>query len=291
MACFSPLSAFRTDSGEIVFTDRGGHRPLELPCGQCIGCRLERSRQWAVRIMHEAQMHEFSSFVTLTYAEENIPYGDSLYYRDYQLFMKRLRKKFRKARFFMCGEYGERTSRPHYHTCLFGVFFEDRYPWRVSPAGFQLYRSPTLESLWDLGAAEIGDLSFESAAYVARYCTKKVTGAGAEAHYAKLVPSTGEIVMREPEFARMSLKPGIGAKWLEKYKADVYPHDGVFVNGHFCKPPRYYDRQLSDFEISSLEASRFERAQSCAADSSPDRLRARAVCARARLSLKRRSLE
>lgn len=257
--------------------------------------------------MHEAQMYERSSFVTLTYSDDNLPYGASLYYRHFQLFMKRLRQYYWREylkmdkssgpmrctvpRFFMCGEYGEQFQRPHFHAILFGVHFSDRYPWRHSPAGFDLYRSPVLESLWDLGAAEIGELSFESAAYVARYCVKKITGPEAATHYAKLVPETGEIISREPEFARMSLKPGIGKEWLRKYKSDVYPRDQIFTNGVWCKPPRYYDRQLSTRELSDLEVSRFQRAQNCAQDTTSDRLRARAVCARARLSHKPRSLE
>lgn len=245
-----------------------------------------------MRIMHEAQMHDFSSFVTLTYDDEHLPYGNSLYYRDYQLFMKRLRKKFRKARFFMCGEYGEQGGRPHFHACLFGVHFHDRYEWRTSPAGFSLYRSPLLESLWTLGAAEIGDLSFESAAYVARYCVKKVTGRAAESHYSRLVPETGEIIQLEPEFARMSLKPGIGGRWLEKYQSDVFPHDAVNVNGVLCKPPRYYadKAKLSLSARAEIETSRFLKAQACADDSTPDRLRVREICTRARMEFKGRKL-
>lgn len=242
-------------------------------------------------------MHATSCFATLTYRTETLPYGGSLYYRDFQLFMKRLRKQYPGARFFMAGEYGEQTQRPHFHACLFGVDFTDRYPWRVSPAGFDLYRSPTLERLWTangdtqpIGACEIGELTFESAAYVARYCVKKVTGKPAEEHYRRMVVETGELIDLQPEFGKMSLKPGIGASWLEKYKTDVYPSDVVYVGTMANRPPRYYDKKLSSREISELEAQRFERAQSCAQDSSPDRLRAREIVTRARLSYKRRGL-
>ena len=101
MACFHPLDAWRTDAGEILFHDRGSGRHLVLPCGQCVGCRLERSRQWAIRCMHEAQMHSQNAFVTLTYNEEN--FSPSLRYSDFQLFMKRARKELGPLR-FICAE-------------------------------------------------------------------------------------------------------------------------------------------------------------------------------------------
>lgn len=270
-------------------------RELTLPCGQCVGCRLERSRQWAVRCVHEGQMHDWNTFVTLTYSKENLPEWNSLNYRHFQLFMKRMRKRMGiPIRFFMCGEYGEREKRPHYHACLFGVFFSDRYPWRISPSGHQLYRSPMLESLWDLGNAEIGDFCFDTAAYVARYIMKKVTGPEAESHYAKLDLLTGEIGAVTPEFIRMSLKPGIGATWFDKYNAEVYPHDRVVINGAKAKPPRYYDKRfetLSPYVWESVEYDRYLKSLAVASDNTPDRLRVRETVTRARLSLKTRSLE
>lgn len=244
--------------------------------------------------MHESRMHEVSSFVTLTYKDECIPYGDTLHYPHFQDFMKSLRHKLapKKVRFFMCGEYGETTRRPHYHVALFGCGFQgDRYPWRMSSAGFQLYRSPLLEQLWDFGNAEIGDLSFESAAYVARYCTKKITGDKADAHYAKLVPDTGEIVQCVPEFARMSLKPGIGGDWWSKYRQDYYWRDYCIMEGRQVPLPRYYRNQMSEAELKVHESVRFEKFKNMDFDDDVDRLRVREVVARARLSFNKRSLE
>lgn len=296
MACFSPLTAWQTDSGEIVFAERGAiRRELTLPCGQCVGCKLERSRQWAVRIMHEAQMHDYTCFVTLTYSDEFLPDCGSLKYRDFQLFMKKLRKKLGvPVRFFMCGEYGEKFWRPHFHACLFGACFGDRYPWRRSPAGFQLSRSPLLESIWTQGAAEIGELTFESAAYVARYCMKKITGDMAESHYTRLDVTTGELYPVVPEFCRMSLKPGIGFRWFDKWKADVFPHDYIMVNGMKVKPPRYYDRLLQmvdPFGFDDVGFARLDKALAFVDDCTVDRLRVREIVTRARLSLSRRSME
>jgi len=155
----------------------------------------------------------------------------------------------KKIRFFMCGEYGEDNGRPHYHYCLLNYDFSDRYHWRTSKRGDRLYRSSFLESIWTFGHAEIGEVTFESAAYVARYCTKKITGAAADSHYALPCPvvdeSTGEIIThRKPEFTAMSLKPGIGQPFHERYSSDIYNHDYVVTrSGQKMRPPRFYDKK------------------------------------------------
>ena len=294
MTCFSPISAWQTDSGEIVFSERGKiRRSLDLPCGQCVGCRLERSRQWAVRCMHEAQLHDVNSFVTLTYDEAHCP--KSLVYSDFQKFMKRLRKVRPGARFYMAGEYGEEFSRPHFHACLFGVGFPDRVEWSRSGSGSWLYRSAALERLWTYGFSSVGDLTFESAAYTARYVMKKVTGKLAAAHYSRLDLDTGELFDLVPEFNRMSLKPGIGAGWFNKFKSDVYNFDSVVVNGHHCKPPRYYDKLLEATDWQTFESLEYDRSlkitPEVVRENSRDRLAVREQVARARLSFKKRSLE
>jgi len=238
-------------------------------------------------------MHAVSSFVTLTYKDECVPYGSTLHYPHVQKFMRDLRYKLGKpVRFFCCGEYGDRTKRPHYHLALFGAGFElDRYHWRTSSAGFKLYRSPLLESVWDLGNAEIGDLSFESAAYVARYVTKKVTGARAEAHYRRTVFETGEVIDVVPEFARMSLKPGIGGDWWAKYKSDFIWRDYCVMDGRKVPLPRYYRLQMDDEEFKVHDRVRFDKFKDMDFDDDVDRLRVREIVARARLSFNKRSLE
>jgi len=251
--------------------------------------------------MHESLFHSFSSFVTLTYDDAHVPYGHDLHYRHFRLFHKRLHRRTEyhlgkeaasKLKFFMCGEYGERLGRPHYHAILFGKFFHDRKPWRTSSAGFQLYRSEELDSLWDLGGAEIGDLSLESAAYCARYCMGKITGPMADSHYEKLVLDTGEIIQQTPEF--MNCSRGIGAKFYSKYLSDMYPEDRVIMDGRAHKVPRYYDKRLEVDHPDTFEAlrsRRLERAMACKDDCSHDRLRVRDVVMRARLSFKQRTLE
>lgn len=294
MRCFKPLDAWRTDGGEVVFADRGDGRHLVLRCGQCIGCRVERSRQWASRCVHEASLYEDNSFVTLTFRDDPI----SLSYRPFQDFLKRARRKLGPFRFYMCGEYGEKRSRPHYHALLFGLGFRDRYPWRMSPSGFQLYRSPSLESVWTGGSSEVGDVSFESAAYIARYCVEKITGDRSEDHYSVVDVETGEVTTVAPEFTRMSLKPGIGAEWFKRYRSEVFRADGdvgVLVNGVRIAAPRYY-RQLAQRYVDDVgvlcegEAVGFDKGVKFGADKSPERLAVQERVTRARYRFKVRKL-
>ena len=295
MACFSPLSAYRLANGEVVFVERGDVvSSLTLPCGQCIGCRLERSRQWAVRCMHEASLHDNNCFITLTYSSEHLPSDNSLHYRHFQLFMKRLRKYAKTpVRFYMCGEYGDMGGRPHYHACLFGYSFADLQLVNHSPAGSPIYRSAVLESLWTSGFSSVGEVTFESAAYVARYIMKKITGSQSDAHYRDVDLSSGEIITRCKEFNRMSLKPGIGAKWFEKFNTDVFPHDRVIINGSKSKPPRYYDKLYSRMNPIGFEDIQYFRELAAiphSADNTPERLRVKSVVAQARLAQLKRSL-
>jgi len=161
--------------------------------------------------------------------------------RDIVLFMKRLRKKYGpKIRFLQCGEYGDQLNRPHHHILLFGFRFSDEYLWRKRD-GYRFTRSDSLEKLWRLGNCEIGDVTFESAAYVARYITKKITGEQSYDHYGS----------RIPEYITMSRRPGIASAWYDKFKSDVYPRDEIVTPaGYVQKPPRYYDK-LFDLEIPS----------------------------------------
>lgn len=249
MACYHPVSAWRTDSGSILWAPREGRlREIQLPCGQCIGCRLERSRQWAARCMHEAALHDRNCFITLTYDDAHLPPGGSLVYGDYQAFMRRLRKAAGRLRFYMCGEYGETTFRPHYHAALFGYDFPDKVTFSRN-GGNILYTSKLLSRLWPAGHASVGALTFDSAAYIARYVTKKIVGDKAEAHYRRVDKTTGEITQLVPEFNHMSLKPGIGKDWIRLYHPEILANGGLVINGHLCKSiPRYYSNYLKELD-------------------------------------------
>lgn len=170
----------------------------------------------------------------MTYNDKNIPEGGSLVKADFQKFMKRLRKKFKgiKIRYFHCGEYGEQLKRPHHHACIFNFDFRDKIRYKGEGDTTQ-YISETLFNLWPFGFHTIGRVTFDSAAYVARYITKKISGEMAEGHYGN----------KTPEYVTMSRRPGIGRDWIEKFKNDIYPNDKVVVRGKFpCKPPKYYDQ-------------------------------------------------
>lgn len=205
--------------------------------------------------MHEATLHEESCFLTLTYDDLNLPYGGTLVKAHFQRFMKKLRRfAKKKMTYFHCGEYGERYGRPHYHACVFGYDFPDKVFFKEKN-GHKLYRSPILERLWHQGTSLIGAVSFDSAAYVARYVVKKVTGPEAPGWYQrqKIEPSTGEIIQVQllPEYTTMSLKPAIGRGWLDKFMDETYRNDSVVARGVEMKPPKYYDKL---FEISDAEA-------------------------------------
>lgn len=227
-----------------------------IPCGQCIHCRLEKSRQWAMRCMHEASMHEENMFLTLTYNDEHLPKNLSLNKKEIPLFLKKYRTYLErkedgtKIRYFACGEYGDNTNRPHYHALIFGHDFKDKEYHTRTEDGENLYTSHTLDRLWKHGYGIIGDVSFQSAAYVARYQLKKITGLGASPHYGD----------RTPEFALMSRGKdgGIGKPWLDKWATDVYPNDYVIVNGKKMKPPKYYDAQLPEDFLKALKENRIE---------------------------------
>lgn len=290
MPCYSPLLGYWGVGRKLVFDphQRVSDELAAVPCGQCIGCRLERSRQWAVRMMHEASLYDENCFITLTYSDEHLPVAGSLDRRAFPLFMKRLRKRFSdvRIRFFHCGEYGGATGRPHYHACLFGFDFPDKAPW-AHRKGFPVFRSEALEQLWPFGQSEIGSVTFESAAYVARYITKKVTGEGAERHYQAVVESTGEVVDRVPEYVTMSRRPGIGRPWLDRFGCEVFPADSVVVRGKLAKPPRYYFDQFA--AGAPVEAREVKRARARARhpeDETWERLKVREMVALAALQLK-----
>lgn len=202
-----------------------------------------------MRCVHEASLHEKNCFLTLTFNDEHLPGNGSLDVKYFQDFMKRLRFRYGSGvRYYHCGEYGEQFGRPHYHACLFNFDFDDKVPWTKIQDN-QLWTSKALDSLWEFGFSSIGSLTFESAAYVARYVTKKITGSSARDHYAG----------RNPEYATGSKRPAIGAEWLKKYLRDVYPSDEVIMRGRSMRPPKYYDvllERLFPDEYFGLKARR-----------------------------------
>lgn len=300
MACYRPISGYRGRGGAIVFkrSEAVILQEMQVPCGQCIGCRLERSRQWAARCVHEAALYEENSFITLTYEDARLPIGGSLVLHHWQDFMKRLRSRLapRRIRFFHCGEYGDRFNRPHYHAIIFNFGFPDRVYFKKTGSGERLYISAFLDSLWSYGFSTVGDCTFDSAAYCARYCVKKVNGEAAYDHYWRVDERTGECHQVEPEYCTMSRRPGIGAGWLEKFESDVFPCDELPIPGRgvFGKPPRFYDAryEIGHPEVfAEIKKARVRRARVHRADQTAERLRVREKVKVAQVSLLKRGYE
>lgn len=241
MQCTSPRTVgFRADGKTISWSQKTFSKEFatfQLPCGKCIECRLEYARQWAIRCVHEAQMHQENSFITLTYSEKHLE-SPKLQYRDFQLFMKKLRFAYpnQQIGMFVTGEYGDRTKRPHWHAIVFGWSPKDLVPLRKNEMGDQLYTSASLDRLWgkndpDRKPNEIGSVTFESAGYVARYAAKKLVH-GNDGHEFEPV-------------SKKSNKNAIGKAWLERYWRDVLNAGCVVLpDGATCGIPRYYVKWL-----------------------------------------------
>lgn len=277
MSCNSPLTAYRSRDGGITFSRNASITkvPLSLPCGQCTGCRLEHSRQWAMRCVHEAKMHKENCVLSLSYNPEKLPENLSLVKRDLQLFFKRMRKAVGRFRYYACGEYGERSRRPHYHAAIFGFDVVDKKFYKRSKIGTSLYTSELMNDIWGNGFVVVGEMNFESAAYIARYVVDKMTGDMADMWYS-WIDDDGVWHDVEPEFAVMSRRPGIGTSYYKKYGAEVLAHDSVVMRGQVVRPPRFYDK-LSDAvdpkRMEVLKRKRRREAMKHREDNTPERRR------------------
>lgn len=239
MACYHPMPAVRLyKTGDISMLRRDADHgtPLQLPCGNCIGCRADKSLSWSVRAQHEAQCWPENIVVTLTYDDKKLPPLKQLQPRDLQLFIKKLRAHYhgRKIRYFAVGEYGEKTSRPHYHALLYNL-----KPTDLKKYSEKLYTSEILTSLWSYGNVLVDDLTPQACSYVAGYALKKIKQIDRREPRELVDPATGECAYYQPPFLRVSNRPGLGALWLEKYSRDLLrgylPHEGKKL-----KIPRYY---------------------------------------------------
>lgn len=259
MACFEPMRGYAAAGSGVWRRDShsAADRPLTIPCGQCLGCRLDRVRDWTVRNLHELQEHDGNAaFVTLTYRDEDLPLcgpleglETTLVKADLQQFWKRLRYHLgHPVRYFACGEYGDQKGRPHYHAIVYGTRFPDRIPAPVSNASSPLFTSAVVADAWPFGHHTIGSVSWESIAYVARYTVKKLTGKRAHEYFP-----------REPVFGTQSRRPGIGRSWFDRFSSEVYPSDSVVANGVEARPPRYYDKVMEASNEELLAAMRLKR--------------------------------
>lgn len=295
MVCFHPLPAYRalavnskTGKRGLVFKStlalREGDRTT-VPCGGCIGCRVDRAEGWAIRCVHEAHMHEYvyagcagSSFLTLTFAPEHLPSDNSVRKRVLQDFVRKLRRELgasTKIRYLGCGEYGERFGRAHYHILVFGFNFPDRKLYKVAERGYRYYTSDLLDRVWSKGLAVLADVTYESGRYVGGYITKRIGGDRAEAHYTRVSPVDGVVYRVDPEFALVSRMPGLGEAFFHRYKSDLFPSGFAIVSGRRRKVPRYYEKLLPEPELEALKRERKRVAAGKAADRTKARLAVR----------------
>lgn len=276
MPCYHPIVGYRAENGSIHFAQlqrNGTTETITVACGQCIGCKLERSRTWAMRCVHEAALYKRNCFITLTYNDENLPHRGQLTYNDFVLFMKRLRKHQRDIRFYLGGEYGSDNDRPHFHAILFNWDWEDKQYFKTTGSGEKIYTSKQLEKLWPYGYSSSAAMTFESAAYIARYCMQKVTGEKAQEHYQRH-DYLGEYQLT-PEFNQASRRPGLGADWLRFYKNDVYTNDYVIINGVETNVPKFYDKLLKRTDPEKMRDFKEQREYNGyrqRADNTPERL-------------------
>jgi len=301
VACTAPLGIPIKEPGEI--RPARDARIQYVACGKCMACRLTHAANWATRIVHEASLHDENCFATLTYSEEYLPDPPSVSRREMQLWVKRLRKELwpQRIRYFICGEYGTATKRPHYHAIIFGTAFrKDRYPWR-NIRGNIYYRSPFLEATWPFGTVEISDVTPQSAGYVARYSVKKANDFNGADPYMRVNAQTGEIYSVTPEFLQMSNRPGIGFGWLDKFAGDAFPAGFLIRDGKKVPIPPAYKRRIKEHHeqfsdavnagVDEVEQQRYERALETADDNTPERRAVKDELIRLRTQDLKRDLE
>lgn len=239
MPCFHPLTMYRVLSGRSKDT---GNWPLTLkrsegyedlsvqvPCGKCIGCRLDHAKMWTIRNVCESRQHDRSAVVTLTYDNSHLSDNEELVKSHLQDWFKRLRYYVGSFRYFGCGEYGTAGGRPHYHVILYGIDFADKV--RQTSGYSAQYTSELLEKTWPFGFCTCGDFSIQSAAYISRYVLKKCGGDIKEDK-------------KQQEFTVMSNRPGIGANYLDRYADDLLAVDRIVTlnDGSFGIPRYFVDR-------------------------------------------------
>lgn len=265
MPCLHPLKGWRSyaknPSGKrsIVFQHKKGwnHLTVTVPCGRCIECRLEKSRQWAIRCEKEAELYEHNCVVTLTYDQEHLPENGSIQMADAQKFMKRLRERYpeKKIRSYGCAEYGEKRGRPHYHIILFNHDFEDKEE-DLSMVGLEpehkYFTSKILDEEWGMGRTQIMALNFETAAYVARYVMKKINSPGhtrvnlslKESGDPKGSSTLHFVPVSDERSVCVSRRPGIGREWYEQNKQWLCNSHTIHSRGRPMAAPQFYKRRM-----------------------------------------------
>ncbi|AXH74194.1 MAG: replication initiator protein [Microviridae sp.] len=275
MACLYPLKGWRsyavnpkTGKRSIVFgkgkmARRNPDDAVQVPCGRCIDCRLEHSRQWAIRCEKEAELYDQNCVITLTYDSENLPKNGSIEIADAQKFMKRLREKYegKVIRSFGCAEYGEKGGRPHYHLLLFNHEFEDK-KLDLSMQGLQpehkYWTSEILDQLWGMGRTQIMPLNFETAAYVARYVMKKIKSPG----HTRTKQDPGSlkfVAIADERSICVSRRPGVAADWYKRYKHGLCNSHTIFSRGRSMATPTFFNRRMEIDDPSLYQKIKYQK--------------------------------
>lgn len=232
-------------SREQLYQRYGTDHLLALPCGKCLSCLMTRANTWAVRCVLEASLYDQNYFVTLTYDDMHLPSSSEMVKRDFQKFMKRLRKLYPDVRYFACCERGETTHRLHIHCILFNLPLTDLKFVGKRSVGY-CWKSKVLEDTWSYGLTDLGEVTLSSARYVARYAQKKLFNPDA----------------KKDEWLVMSLKPGIAQRYFEEHFQDIYKTDQIyfnFGNKTRVRPPRYFDKLLERIDSQYYEKIKTER--------------------------------
>lgn len=296
MPCIKPLRLYATKDGRYLANRPSGHSGsgVTVGCRQCLSCRLDKVAEWVLRATHENTLHNSSQFVTLTYDDDHLPENMNLQYTDVQLFHKRLRKYYKdqKIRFILSGEYGDITSRPHYHSIYFGLEVPtDAEILRKTRRDEPVYKSETLTNLWGKGYAEIGTCTPQSIAYVAGYTTKDLSSGLWKNDYAVLDETTGEYIKRRKPFISMSRRPGIGKGFLDKFHSDIFPSGQCLTNtGKLKAAPNYYLNLLKKSDPVLYDQLKLERSDSVLtkkhrADNTPARRAVKQTCRLAKMNM------
>lgn len=310
MQCSSPLKGFRRTGGGWTADPRQSvsGQSLDIPCGQCMACRVNKCQEYTIRFQNEVSLHEANCFWTVTYRDEDLPPNKSLVMDHISAFVKRLRSRVSPVRFrFVCNsEYGPSTRRPHYHGLFFGLDFEDRVPLRKTDAGAMSFYSPTLTEVWGLGDCECAPVTEANCRYVAGHTIDKLNGKLADEAYSIVDPHSGEVVELERPSLRMSNRPGIGAGWIDAYECDAFPSGFLIIDGVKRPVPRYYKKRLKDryslpgscndpgklIHVDDFEVmSRIQRKRglAMAAENTPERLAVKDELLRIKISRRKRN--
>lgn len=224
-------------------------------------------------------MHTSNMMLNLTFSDEHLPPDYGVHVKTWQLFMYRLRKSIYpvKIRFFACGEYGDQNLRPHYHALIFGYIFPDLIVYKKNKQGNRIYTSKSLDKLWPYGFNTIGNVTHQSAGYVARYVMKKHSGDNEHtvAHYNRIHPITGKLHQVKKEFCVQSRRPGLGSTWFAKYKGDAFPSDFLIVDGKKQSVPKFYMKKLTEEEAQTYKKLHKLQSLKRKADNTPERLKVR----------------